>query len=95
VPTDSGEVFFYTDWARQGRTNFFLYDSAEGFSDGNFEGGLRAGYIHGDGDWELSVFGRNITDEENLKGAIDFNNNTGFDNEPRIWGITFRKNWSN
>ena len=31
----------------------------------------------------------------NLKGAIDFNNNTGFDNEPRIWGITFRKNWGN
>ena len=25
---------------------------------------------------------------------IDFNNNTGFDNEPRIWGITFRMNWS-
>jgi outer membrane receptor protein involved in Fe transport len=95
VPTDSGEVFFFTDWARQGQTNFFLYDSYEYFSDGNFEGGLRAGYIHGDGDWELSIFGRNITDEENLKGGIDFNNNTGFDNEPRIWGITFRKNWSN
>jgi len=93
VPTDSGEVFFLTDWARQGKTNFFLYESAEYYSDGNFEGGLRAGYIHGDNDWEVAVFGRNITDEENLKGGIDFNNNTGFDNEPRIWGITFRKNW--
>ena len=95
VPTDSGEVFFYTDWARQGKTNFFLYEAREYFSSGNFEGGIRAGYIHGDADWELSVFGRNITDEENLKGGIDFNNNTGFDNEPRVWGITFRKNWSN
>ncbi len=94
VTTDSGEVFFFTDWARQGKTNFFLYESAESFSNGNFEGGLRAGYIHGDNEWELSIFGRNITDEENLKGAIDFNNNTGFDNEPRIWGITFRKNWN-
>lgn len=94
VPTDTGEVFFYTDWARQGRTNFLLYEAREYFSDGNFEGGLRAGYIHGDGEWEVSVFGRNITDEENSKGGIDFNNNTGFDNEPRIWGITFRKNWS-
>ncbi|MDA0679735.1 MAG: TonB-dependent receptor [Proteobacteria bacterium] len=94
VPTDSGEVFFFTDWARQGKTNFFLYETAEFFSSGNYEGGLRAGYIHGDNDWELSIFGRNITDEENLKGAIDFNNLTGFDNEPRIWGITFRKNWS-
>ncbi len=95
VPTDSGELFIFTDYARQGRTNFFLYDSAEFYSDGNFEWGLRAGYIHGDNDWEVAVFGRNITDEENLKGAIDFNNNTGFDNEPRIWGITFRKNWGN
>jgi iron complex outermembrane receptor protein len=93
VPTDTGEVFFMTDWARQGETNFFLYDSAEYFSDGNFEGGVRAGYIHGDNEWEVAVFGRNITDEENIKGGIDFNNNTAFDNEPRIWGITFRKNW--
>ncbi len=95
VQTDSGEVFFFTDWAWQGKTNFFLYESAEYFSDGNFEGGLRAGYMHGDDEWEIAVFGRNITDEENLKGGIDFNNNTAFDNEPRIWGITFRKNWGN
>jgi iron complex outermembrane receptor protein len=94
-PTDSGEIFFFTDWAKQGKTNFFLYESAEYFSEGNFEGGLRAGYIHGDNEWEIAIFGRNITDEENLKGGIDFNNNTGFDNEPRIWGLTFRKNWGN
>lgn len=93
VPTDTGEVFFFTDWASQGKTNFVLYEAAEYYSNGNFEAGLRAGYIHGDNEWEVSVFGRNITDEENLKGVIDFNNNTGFDNEPRIWGITFRKNW--
>ena len=95
VPTDTGELFFFTDWARQGKTNFFLYDSAEFYSSGNFEGGVRVGYIHGDNDWEVALFGRNITDEENLKGGIDFNNNTGFDNEPRIWGLTFRKNWGN
>ena len=33
---------------------------------------------------------RNITDEENLVGGIDFNNNTGFVNEPRIIGLSFR-----
>ena len=33
------------------------------------------------------------TDEENLKGVIDFNNNTGFVNERRIWGATFRYNF--
>lgn len=95
IPTDSGELFFLTDYASQGRTNFFLYESPEFFSEDNWEWGVRAGYIHGDNDWEVAVFGRNITDEENLKGAIDFNNNTAFDNEPRIWGITFRKNWGN
>ena len=95
VPTDTGELFFLADWARQGKTNFFLYESAEYFSDGNFETGIRAGYIHGDNEWEVAIFGRNITDEENMKGGIDFNNNTAFDNEPRIWGITFRKNWGN
>lgn len=93
IPTDSGEFFIFTDWARQGKTNFFLYESAEYFSDGNYEGGLRVGYINTDNNWELTAFGRNITDEENLKGGIDFNNNTGFDNQPRIWGLTFRKGW--
>jgi iron complex outermembrane receptor protein len=95
VPTDSGEMFFFTDWARQGATNFLLYESAEYQTDGNFEGGVRVGYIHGANEWEVAIFGRNITDEENMKGGIDFNNNTAFDNEPRIWGLTFRKNWGN
>ena len=95
IETDSGELFFMTDYASQGKTNFFLYESAEYYSEDNWEWGVRAGYIHGDNDWEVAVFGRNITDEENLKGGIDFNNNTAFDNEPRIWGITFRKHWGN
>jgi iron complex outermembrane receptor protein len=93
IPTDSGEFFVFTDWYRQGKTNFFLYESAEFFSDGNYEGGLRIGYINHDNNWELTAFGRNITDEENVKGGIDFNNLTGFDNEPRVFGLTFRKGW--
>ncbi|MDZ7826019.1 MAG: hypothetical protein U5R48_08425 [Gammaproteobacteria bacterium] len=63
--------------AWQGKTEFFLYDSAEFQSDGNFELGAKVGYRRMDGSWEASLFGRNITDEENLKGGIDFNNNTG------------------
>ena len=54
------------------------------------EGGARIGYSHDGGKWEVALFGRNITDEENVKGAIDFNNLTGFDNEPRIIGASFR-----
>ncbi|MHA6289526.1 TonB-dependent receptor [Maricaulis sp. CAU 1757] len=90
---NGGEWFVFTDWFYQGRTNLFLYESAEFYSDGNFEGGLRAGYAgssrHGF-DYEAALFVRNITDEENLVGGIDFNNNTGFVNEPRIIGVSFR-----
>jgi iron complex outermembrane receptor protein len=86
----NGELFFFTDWAFQGETRFFLYESAEYFSEDTFEGGARIGYSHNDGQWEVAAFARNITDEENAKGGIDFNNNTGFDNEPRIAGVTFK-----
>jgi iron complex outermembrane receptor protein len=86
----NGELFFFTDWAFQGETQFFIYESEEFKSDGNFEGGARIGYSHDGGKWEVALFGRNITDEENVKGAIDFNNLTGFDNEPRIVGVSFR-----
>jgi iron complex outermembrane receptor protein len=86
----NGELFFFTDWAFQGETQFFIYESEEFKSDGNFEGGARIGYAHDGGKWEVALFGRNITDEENVKGAIDFNNLTGFDNEPRIVGVSFR-----
>jgi iron complex outermembrane receptor protein len=90
---DNGELFFFTDWAFQGETQFFIYESDEFFSDDTFEGGARIGYSHNDGKWEVALFARNITDEENVKGAIDFNNLTGFDNEPRIAGVTFRANF--
>jgi iron complex outermembrane recepter protein len=87
-----GEIFVFTDWAYQGRTNFFLYESREFVTDGQIEGGLRIGYGSIDGRWEVALFGRNITDEDNVKGGIDFNNNTGFVNEPRTIGISARFN---
>jgi iron complex outermembrane receptor protein len=82
------ELFAFTDWAYQGDTQFFLYDAAEFVTDGQFEGGLRVGWRLLDGSMEVALFGRNITDEENVQGAIDFNNLTGFTNEPRIFGLS-------
>ncbi len=87
---DAGEFFIFTDWAFQGETHFFIYDAVEFRSEDTFEGGLRIGYSMNDGQYEIAAFGRNITDEEKVKGAIDFNNLTGFDNEPRIIGVSFR-----
>ena len=92
-PIDTGTLFFVTDWARQGDTTFLLYESNEYHSGDIYEGGIRLGYEHGDGQWEIALFGRNITDEENLKGGIDFNNNTGFVNERQFWGGTFKINF--
>jgi iron complex outermembrane recepter protein len=88
--SNDGEIFVFTDWAYQGRTNFFLYESREFVTDGQIEGGLRIGYAALDGRWEVALFARNITDEDNVRGGIDFNNNTGFVNEPRTFGISAR-----
>ncbi|MDH4047187.1 MAG: TonB-dependent receptor [Gammaproteobacteria bacterium] len=93
MPVDGGDLFFQTDWAFQGDAQFFLYESTEFHSGDIYEGGVRAGFTADDNRWELAVFGRNITDAENLKGAIDFNNNTGFVNDRRIWGASFKINF--
>ena len=86
----TGELFAYTDWTYQGATNFFLYQSAEFNADSQIEGGLRLGYARYDGSLEVALFARNITDEDNVKGGIDFNNNTGFVNDPRVIGVSVR-----
>jgi iron complex outermembrane receptor protein len=88
IGTDS-ELYFFTDWAYTGEINMPLYEAVEFKTDGQFEGGLRFGYRNLDNGWEVAVFGRNITDEDNVLGFVDFSNNTGFVNEPRIWGIEF------
>ena len=91
VPVDAtSEMFVYTDWAYQGATNLFLYESTEFQTDDQFEGGLKAGWTKLDGSLEVAVFARNITDEANIKGAIDFNNNTAFVNDPRVWGVSVK-----
>jgi iron complex outermembrane receptor protein len=89
VPVASGEFFVYTDWAYRSEINFFLYDSVEFTGKPMVEGGLRVGYNWHGGDREIAVFGRNILDEERIVGGIDFNNLTGFVNEPRTWGVQF------
>jgi iron complex outermembrane receptor protein len=92
-PVNSGEIYVFADYQLQGKTNLFLYESAEFRSNNNHEAGLRIAYVNDQHNYEVGVFGRNITDQDNLKGAIDFSNLTGFVNEPRVFGIDFRKNF--
>ncbi len=89
IPIGDGGLLLSADYVVIGDTNFFLYESAEFNIDENPELGLRIGYA-----WagqEIALFGRNVTDEENLIGGIDFNNNTGFVNEPRTYGVTYKR----
>jgi len=84
---EAGRVFVATDWNVQGYTNFVLYKTREFYSKGSFEGGLKLGYENLDKGYEIAVFGRNITNEKNLKGVIE-NYMAAVYNEPRIVGVS-------
>jgi iron complex outermembrane receptor protein len=88
IPTSKGEYYLFTDWAGQSSTNFFLYESEEYFNDGSVEGGARLGMLCKDGKLDVALYVRNILDAEIARGGIDFNNLTGFVNEPRIYGAS-------
>jgi iron complex outermembrane receptor protein len=90
IPMGDGEAFIYTDWAYRSKINFFLYESKEYTGKALTEGGLRIGYNWAGGKYEAAVFGRNITNQIRVVGGIDFNNLTGFINEPRTWGVQFK-----
>ena len=85
VPMGDGELYVFTDWSYRSKINFFLYESVE-FQDGHqLEGGVRVGYKTDS--FDVAAFVRNLTNDTSAVGAIDFNNLTGFVNEPRIWGV--------
>lgn len=86
-PVDKG-WFGTLDASYHSEKNFFLYESEE-FKDDAFELGLRLGYAWNQAKYEIALFGRNVTDEVNVEGGIDFSNLVGFVNEPRIVGVEF------
>jgi iron complex outermembrane receptor protein len=90
TPLAGGDLYVFTDWVYRSKVNFFLYDSVEFTGRSLTEGGLRIGYTWGAGKYDFAVFGRNITNQIRVVGGIDFNNLTGFINEPRTWGAQFR-----
>jgi len=89
-PIAGGEVYAYTDWVYRSSVNFFLYQSTEFTGKALTEGGLRLGYAWANGKYDVAAFGRNITNQIRIVGGIDFNNLTGFINEPRTWGVQFK-----
>lgn len=85
IPVGDGEIYAFTDWSYRSKINFFLYESVEFQDQRQLEGGLRLGYKTDS--FDVAGFVRNITNDQSAVGAIDFNNLTGFVNEPRIWGV--------
>ena len=88
TPVANGEFFAYTDWAYRDTYNMFLYEAKEYKAKSLLEGGLRVGYKWDN--YEVAAFARNITDEVQSVGAIDFNNLTGMVNEPRTIGVQMK-----
>ena len=86
-PVNKG-LFASLDWAYYSKKQFMLYESAE-FQDDSLEIGLRFGYGWHEAKYEIAVFSRNLLDEKIVRGGIDFNNLTGFTNDPRIIGLEF------
>jgi iron complex outermembrane recepter protein len=92
-PLASGaSIYAYTDWYIQGYTNPLLYRSVEFKTNGNYEGGLRIGYVAPDKDWEAALYVRNLTDKANVQGVIDFDDLTGFVGDPRVVGVELKGN---
>jgi len=91
IPVGPGEVFTFADFAYRSNINFFLYESAEFRDRSLFEVGARVGYRFNDLGFEISAFGRNILGDTSVLGAIDFNNFSGFVNEPAVYGVELKK----
>jgi iron complex outermembrane receptor protein len=88
LPVGNGLFAAALDWAYYDDKSFFLYESAE-FHDDSFELGARFGWIFSDGRYEVTLWGRNLTDEVIIRNGIDFNNLTGMINDPLTVGLGF------
>ncbi len=87
VLASGAALILATDWAYRSRINFFLYESREFRDNHLLEGGLRLTWLSASGGLEVAAFGRNILNNVSPTGGIDFNNLTGFLNQPPVWGI--------
>ncbi len=87
VGNGGGKFFIGADFNMQGRISYVLYKTVEYTSNGNLELGMKAGYSFGP--YEVAVFVRNLTNEQNLIGVIDTSNyRAGIYNDPRVFGLT-------
>jgi iron complex outermembrane recepter protein len=83
------ELYFFTDMSYRTEMNFFLDKELEFVGPSLYQLGARIGYTWADKKYEIAVFCRNCTNEIRNIGGINFDNFTGFINDPRIIGGQF------
>jgi iron complex outermembrane receptor protein len=88
-PLSEGELFFFGDVAYRSQINFLLYEAKEFTGQALTNVGLRGGYRWNNDKYEVAAYCRNCLNEIRTVGAIDFDNLTGFINDPVIYGVQF------
>jgi iron complex outermembrane recepter protein len=84
--TAGGELYLFTDMSYRTEMNFFLDQEREFVGPALFQLGARVGYTWSDKKYEIAAFCRNCTNQIRAIGGINFDNTTGFINDPRIVG---------
>jgi iron complex outermembrane receptor protein len=90
MPLAGGEAYVMGDLSYRSKVNFLLYESVEFTGKPLTELGLRAGYLWGNGKYEVSAFVRNLGNKLVATSAIDFSNLLAMINEPRTFGVQFK-----
>ena len=86
---DWGALTWTLDWVWKSHVRFTLYESIENSAPSHWLLGTRLSYAPNLRNHVFSLFVRNLRDTRVLVGTIDFNNLTGFVNDPRMWGLEY------
>lgn len=81
-----GELYLFSDLSYRSEMNFFLDKELEFTGPSLFQLGARIGYSWHSNKYEVAAFCRNCTNQIRNIGGINFENFTGFINDPRIIG---------
>ena len=82
----NGELYLFSDVSYRSEMNFFVDKELEFTGPALFQLGARIGYTWNNSKYEVAAFCRNCTDQIRNIGGINFENFTGFINDPRIIG---------
>jgi iron complex outermembrane receptor protein len=82
----AGELYLFSDMSYRSEMNFFLDKELEFTGPALFQLGARIGYSWNSNKYEVAAYCRNCTDQIRNIGGINFENFTGFINDPRIIG---------